>query len=122
MSVNIFDRISGLTFYGFYDPSKDMITVHFFNEDNSKPDIMAFLRKDMSWDVREILSEKSELTFDKEVVTIEHTPLCKYPPGSDFDKFVRKGLAEMAKQAEEKKNNLIKNDYMLHVLEKNSYN
>ena len=119
--MNMLEKISKLMFYGFYDPSKDLVTVHFFNDKENKPDIIAFLKHDMSWDVREIINETSVLNDDGETVTILHKKLALCKPDSNFDKFVRKGLFEMAKQAEEKDSNLIKNDKMLEILKSNSY-
>jgi hypothetical protein len=109
-------------FYGFYDPSKDIITVHFFNEEQSKPDVIAFLNRNMTWDVREIVGEKSELFDDKEVVTITHKKIVECEHGGDFDKFVRKGINEMTREAKEKGLDYTDSDKMLKILEYNNYN
>ena len=72
MEMYILSKLSGLAFYGFYDPSKKMVTVHFFNEQKDKPDIIAYLTKNMQWDVREIIDEVSVLGTECEYITISH--------------------------------------------------
>jgi len=87
--VEILDKISNLVPHGYYDKSKDMIVVHFFSKDSDKPDIMAYLKRDMSWDIREVVEEKSTLLFDREVVEILHKSVSRCERGSQFDKMVR---------------------------------
>lgn len=120
--IELLNKISNLSFHGFYDPSKDKITVHFFNETEKKNDIIAFLNRNMTWDVREIVKESSELFDDKEVIIIDHLKICTCEHNGDFDKFVRKGLIEMSKQIEEGGINYFNTDIMLKILEYNNYN
>lgn len=98
MELDLLNRISGLDLYGYYEPSKGVVVAHFFGRDNLKPNIIAFLGRDMSWDIREIVKEKSTLLPAKEIVVIEHQPICNQPKDSTFDKLVRVGLESMAKQ------------------------
>jgi len=121
MKSAMINKISGLTFCGFYDPSKEMVTVHFFNEGSDKADIIAYLRKDMSWDVREILSEESHLYENSEAIIMRHNKLCVEEQGSSFDEFIRLGLEKMARQVHGKDADLTKADKVFEILEKNSY-
>jgi hypothetical protein len=121
MIPEIFNKISKLTFYGFYDPSKGMVTVHFFNEEESKSDIIAYLNSDMSWDVREIISETSMLYGNCEIVTIKHNVLGIQKHGDTFDKFVRTGLKKMAEKVHGEDIDLAEKDKMFKILFSNSY-
>ena len=121
MDNSILQKISNLAFYGFFDPSKNMVTVHFFNEESEKPDIIAYLRHDMSWDVREITGEVSVLNDNYETVTILHNCLGFQANRSVFDEFVRKGLIKMAEEAHGNDVELTSIDRMFEVFEKNSY-
>lgn len=119
--LSVLEKLSNLTFCGFYDSSKQIITIHFFNKDCEKPDIMAYLNKDMSWDVREVLEENSILYKDCEIITITHKVLSREEKDSVFDKFVRKGLISMAEQTYGKDANLIEKDKIFEVLFNNTY-
>lgn len=121
MDTNLLNRLSNLAFYGFYDPSKGLVTVHFFNETENKPDVIAYLRRDMSWDVREIVEEQSILHDDKEVVTILHEPLGIEEMDGGFDEFVRLGLTKMAQEVHGEDANLSELDTIFKVFENNSY-
>lgn len=121
MDTKLLNKLSGLTFYGFYDPSKSMVTVHFFNEANDKPDMIAYLRNDMSWDVREIVEETSELQSDREIVTILHKLLGIEGPGSQFDDFVRLGVTKVAQEVYGNDVNLAEKDMVFRVFDNNSY-
>lgn len=115
----LINKISGLTFNGFYDITKDMIIVHFF--DNNNLDTIAYLKNDMSWDVREISDERSVLKDDREIITIIHKNKQVREAGSDFDILVREGLIGMAKQQYGADTNLSDIDKMFKILEDNSY-
>jgi len=121
MELNLLSKISKLTFYGYYDPSKKAVTVHFFNESEKKQDIIAYLKKDMSWDVREIVSETSTLESDSEHIVIVHNPLGIYEQGGDFDRFIREGLLRMGQGTHGEDAKLTEKDPMFVVLEDNSY-
>lgn len=88
MTKELTEKLSNLSLLGYYDKDLMMLCVHFFGE-GDKPDLMAYLRPDLSWDLREVLSEKVELFDDCERVCIKHTPLGMFKPGSKFDEFVR---------------------------------
>lgn len=98
MDIELLNKISNLSFYGYYDPSGNKVVVHFFNKEVSKPDVIAFLKRDMSWDVREIVSETSVLNDSGEIITVVHKQICNQLKNSDFDKYVRAGLISMAKE------------------------
>lgn len=121
MNIKLLNKLSDLTFYGFFDPSKGLVTVHFFNEENDKPDIIAYLLPNMSWDVREIIKEISWLKDDKEIVHIFHKSLGIQDSDSEFDKFVRLGLTKMAEEIHGKDINLTEIDTMFKILENNKY-
>jgi hypothetical protein len=121
MDTKLLNRLSNLTFYGFYEPSKKLVTVHFFNEHENKPDVIAYLRHDMLWDVREIVEERSELYDDKEIVTILHEPLALLETGDSFDQFVRLGLTKMAHEIHGEGVKLSEFDIVFRVFENNSY-
>jgi len=121
MKPELLNKLSNLTFYGFYDPSKGMVTVHFFNEQNDKPDIIAYLKKDMSWDIREIISEVSCLYENAETITINHKRLSTEESGSSFDEFIRLGLEKMAREVHGDDANLADLDHLFKVLENNGY-
>lgn len=121
MDIPLLNKISDLTFYGFINPANNIVTVHFFNEQNDKPDIIAYLRRDMSWDVREIVDEISELKEDREVVEILHEPLGIEEHNGKFDKFVRLGLTKMAEEVHGDDVKLEDIDPMFMVFKDNSY-
>ena len=117
MDIELLNKISTLNFQGYYDPSKQMVAVHFFNSQADKSDIIAFLNRDMSWDVREIISETSTLYADKEIIVVEHKSISTQPKGSDFDNFVRVGIESMDREffGEEEKD-LESKDIVLKIL------
>ncbi len=121
MEMKILNKLSNLAFYGFYYPSKQMVTVHFFNEQEDKSDVIAYLTKDMSWDIREITDEVSILEPYCEYITVSHDPLGVYPHDGPFDNFIRKGLTKMAQEVHGKDANLSELDKMFEVFENNSY-
>lgn len=92
MEIELINKISGLAIHGYYEPSKGMVMVHFFNNEGDKNDIIAYLKRNMSWDVREITNESATLYPDREVVEIHHTPVGIQEKGSTFDQFVRSAL------------------------------
>ena len=120
MNQELLSKLSNLALYGYYEPSKDMVIVHFFNKDEDKADVIAYLKRDMSWDVREITSEKSTLLADKELVEIQHTCVGMYEKGSKFDQFVRTALLKVF-SAQEDKTPLREKNKMFRILEDNRY-
>ena len=99
MNETIMEMISGLTFLGYYDPSKGMVVVHFFNKDEEdKNDVIAYLKGDMSWDLREVVSETGVLMDEYESITIKHKLLGCFAKDSDLDKLIRSGTTKMAKE------------------------
>lgn len=122
MNLELLNKLSRLSFYGFFDPSKGVITVHFFNEqEENRADVIAYLRRDMSWDVREIIDEKAVLYDDKEVVTISQKKIGIEKHDSDFDKFVQIGLRALGKQKYGEEAILEDKDIMFRILTDNSY-
>jgi len=116
MDIELLNKLSGLQVYGYYDISKNMVCVHFFNQKESKPNLIAFLNRDMSWDLREIVSEVSILYDDKEVITVEHKALETQKKDSDFDKLIRSSLIESAKRTHGEDADLEKEDFMFSIL------
>ena len=100
MKEDFISRISNLTLFGYYDISKDLVVVHFFNKDEDKPDVVAFLKRNMSWDVREITGEKATLFPDKEIVEITYNQIDTFDKGSKFDQMIRNSLTKMVSQSE----------------------
>jgi hypothetical protein len=121
MSNKIFERISNLSMYGYYDPSKDMVIVHFFNEEDNKFDVIAYLKRDMSWDVREVIGESSMLNKDSESITINHNLLGIYEKGSRFDALIREGLEGIAQEIYEDGTNFADKNKLFAILDSNSY-
>jgi hypothetical protein len=117
----LLNKLSKLNFISFFDPSKDMVVVHFYNEEENKKDIIAYLLPSMSWDIRQVEKESSKLFADKEIVTIHQKVLAFEPKDSLFDKMVRKGIAAQAKSEDvdiENDSNLPK---LYHIIKNNSY-
>lgn len=122
MDVGLLNKLSNLTLYGFYDETKEMITVHFFNKDEVlKNDVIAYLNPDMTWDVREVVKEESVLRPDKEIITMFHNSLGVEQPDSQFDSFVRKGLEGLGRNVHGEEADLATTDIMYKILENNSY-
>jgi hypothetical protein len=92
MDLDLVNKISGLAVHGYYEPSKGTVVVHFFNNQDGKNDIIAYLKRNMSWDVREITNENATLYPDREIVEIHHAPIGIHVKGSKFDQFVRAAL------------------------------
>ena len=118
MDLELMNMLSGLDLYGYYEPSKEMVVAHFFGQGSAKPNVIAFLGRDLSWDVREITGEKSKLYNNREIVIIEHRPISIQPHGSQFDELVRKGLESMARQQYGEDAILEEKDPMFGVLAK----
>jgi hypothetical protein len=92
-----------------------MVMVHFFNKDEQKADIVAFLKKNMTWDVREIVGEKSQLLADKEIIEVFHKHIGTFEKGSKFDEFVKASLLKMIDVADQEK--LKETSKMFQILE-----
>ena len=122
MEMELVNKIADLAFYGFLNPSSNIVTVHFFNEENDKADIIAYLKRDMSWDVREVVEEITTLGDDRETVVIMHNPLGIEPADGDFDKLVRSGLERMGHEIHGEEVKLQDVDPMFYILDNDSYN
>jgi len=127
MDLDLVQKISNLAFASYYNPSLDLVVVHFFNKGENKNDIIAYLRHDMSWDVREILDETSELDvlesdgFLGEDITISHERIGIYEKSSNFDKFVRAAIDALTKKAEDEESLEMIDERVLRVLKGNAY-
>jgi hypothetical protein len=123
MEIDLVEKVSNLTFGSFYNKSLECVVVHFFNKDDDKNDIVAYLAQDLTWDVREILDETSELDalksdgFLGEIITISHKQLGIYKKDSNFDVFIRKAIFAMS----ENEYNLV-DDKVLEVLNNSQIN
>lgn len=115
----IISKISELNINGYFDHSNGYVVVWFHSNTADKSDIVAYLKSDMSWDVREVLSEESKLTADQEIVVIKHKQLSIENSGSTFDLIVRKMLKGLIDAEKGKLPPSISK--MKEVLEKNSY-
>ena len=102
MDIDLVNKISGLSIHGYYEPSKDMVMVHFFSNELEKSDIVGYLNRDMSWEVREITGEKATLLPDREVIEVSHSQIGTFEKGSKFDQFVRSALVSMVPEDNEK--------------------
>ena len=91
MDQTLLEKISNLALLGYYDEDLKMLCVHFFG-DCGKHDLMAYLRPDLTWDLREVLSEHVQLFDDHETVEITHSKVGVYESGSGFDQFIRQAL------------------------------
>lgn len=120
MDMELLNKLSNLTLYGYYEPSRDMVMVHFFNKDEDKSDVIAYLKRDMSWDVREIVGEKSQLFDDKETIEISHSKLGIYNKDSKFDQFVRNALLKVFSGQDDERP-LRERNKMFRILEDNRY-
>ena len=89
MEVELVNKISNLTFGAYYNESIDRVVVHFFNNEEKKPDIIAYLLPNKAWDIREVVDETSELDstppFLGETITITHEQLGIYSEDRDWE-------------------------------------
>ncbi len=115
----IISKISELNINGYFDHSNGYVVVWFHSNASDKPDIVAYLNANMSWDIREVLSEESVLTSDQETVIIKHKPISTEDSGSIFDLVVRKMLKGLIDAEKGKLPPSISK--MKEVLDKNSY-
>lgn len=121
MEIDILNIISQASINGYYDPSLDLIVVWFYNIDN-RSDLVAYLLSDMSWDLREIVDEKSSLYDNKEIVEIIHKPIKKFEKNSVFDKTIRKVLGQIIEHIpEEDENKSLELKMMKTILNNNNY-
>jgi len=98
-----------------------MIVVHFFSDSGDKSDVMAYLKRDMSWDVREVVSEKSTLLWDRESVEILHSPIAICEKGGKFDRTLRDLLFKIEAQNDTDKRPFRERNKLFQILEDNKY-
>jgi len=122
MEIEILSMISNASINGYYDPSLGLVVVWFHNMGGDKPDLVAYLMHAMNWDLREVISEKSELFVDKEVIEIEHSPIQVFEKGSDFDKTVRKVLNQLTEYSASEDGLSPRLEMMKMILDSDSYN
>lgn len=101
MDAELLNRLGALQLYAFFDESKNMLTIHFINEEENKPDLMAYMLFNKSWDVREVINETSQLTDDKDIVEIHQNRVGIFEQDSSFDKLVKKAIQEISDTQEE---------------------
>ena len=87
-------NISNLNITGYYDRSNGYVVVWFHSAVSEKADIVAYLKQDMSWDVREVISEVSRVGECSETVEIKHKLLGMFEKDSDFDTMIRNMFAK----------------------------
>jgi len=122
MEIEILNMISNASINGYYDPSIGFVVVWFHNMGEDKSDLVAYLLPGMNWDLREVVSEKSTLEVDREIIEIKHSPIQVFGKGSEFDKTVRKilnQLIEYSLNENEKPSSRL--EMMKIVLDNNSY-
>jgi len=117
----ILNRLTNLVPHGYYDVSKDMVVVHFFSDGGNKSDVMAYLKRDMTWDVREVASEKSTLLWDRESIEILHNPIAICEKGGKFDKTLRDLLFKIEAQNTTDKRPFRERNKLFQILEDNKY-
>jgi hypothetical protein len=115
---DILSKISELNINGYYDSSNGYVVVWFHNSIKDKPDIVAYLQSDMSWDVREVVKETSTIYSDCEVVEMKHSSLGQHLLDSDFDKIVRKMIDAMIEASKDIPEAVVK---MKDILDQHSY-
>lgn len=120
MDTEILDLISNSSINGYYDSSLRLIVVWFHSMDD-KSDCVAYLNKNMEWDLREVISEISSLYDDKEIIEITHRPVEVFRKDSEFDKALRRVLENIIKESLEKYPESPGLDMMKVVLDSNSY-
>ena len=97
MDNELLDKLTGLTLLGYYDTDLKLLCVHFFG-DQQKHDLVAYLKHDLTWDLREVLSESVQLFDDHSTVQIQHSRLGTYAAGTGFDRFIRQALKQLIDQ------------------------
>lgn len=117
--MNIIEKISELNLNGYYDNSSGYVTVWFHNNLIDKPDIVAYLKQDMSWDIREVISEQSQIQSDRETITIFHNPVGNEIHGSEFDQIIRKMINALVENSKDLTEPI---RHMKKILDCNSYN
>lgn len=115
----LISNISELNVNGYFDETNGYVTVWFHNNMIDKPDVVAYLKADMCWDVREVISETSAVKKDCEVITVKHNVLGVREQGSTFDVLVRKMLAAQVENEDQQiPESVLK---MKEILDNNAY-
>ena len=99
-----------------------LIVVWFHKSDKDDRDAVAYLKEDMSWDLRTIVSEKSTLYDDKEIIEVQHEAIDTFKSGSDFDITLRKMLDQLMEYAKKENGSSPGLDIMEIVLKEKDYN
>lgn len=110
MTKEIVEKMAGLSLLGYYDTSLNLVRVQFFG-DNKKNDLVAYLLRDLTWELREVISETVELHEDGEKIEVKHVKLGMFEKGGQFDDFVRKSILNL------RDNEGVKDDRAIEVLE-----
>lgn len=127
MDEDFINKITNLTFAAYYNPSTELVCVHFFNKESDKNDIIAYLQKSMNWDVREITKEVTELDPDEpdiysEVTKVYHNKIGIFPPESKFDRFMRRAIVSLAQATIDNEEALdVIDGKVIEILEHNCY-
>jgi len=119
VDTKMINLLSGTKIIGYYDEDCELVIAWFYSEDKS--DMVAYLKPDMSWDMREITGEKSEIFDDREVVVITHAPVGLWDKDSSTARFIKKALDEYVRQSEEEDELVSSLSLMKVILENNSY-
>jgi len=120
MNLDLMNRLSDASISGYYDPTLKLVVVWFYNDD--KPDLVAYLQHDMSWDLREVIGETSTLTDTGETIVVSHQVLDPQPPKSDFDNLVRSAIDRSLEDGiKEEAVGSVRLEMMKMILDANSY-
>lgn len=114
------NKIANSELNGYYDQSLEMIVVYFHKTDDGR-DLVAYLNKNMSWDLREISKESSTLYNDHEEVIIDHNSLGHYAMGTDLDNAIRTVLKNVVAHLKENNKSDDNTKLIEKVLANNSY-
>ena len=120
METKILNMISNASINGYYDPSLKLVVVWFHNIED-EADLVAYLQKDMTWDLRKVKKESSCLYEDKEIVEVLHENIDKFKPDSEFDQVVRKVLNQLIDHSLKENVQSPRLEMMKIVLDNNNY-
>lgn len=113
--MDILNTIANTSISFYFEKTLNKLICYFSSDE--KNDIVAYLLDDMSWDVREIISEHSVLNETSENITINHKPVSLEKPDSQFDNVIRKYINGVI-EAEENNSTF---DKIKNILANNSY-
>lgn len=121
MKIELLNMISDASINSYYDKSLDLVVVWFHNDKSNKQDVVSYLLKDMTWDVRRVISEVSVLINTGEVVTINHESIGLFEKDSQFDTTIRSVLKQLTEQKDETGGIISELESIRVILDDNTY-